>query len=180
MTERLTLSLWARAMCTIIWSLRFRVNALVTQPCPTLYDPMDCSLPDSSVHGIFQARILEWVTIPFSRGSFQPRDRTQISCIAGRFFTIWATREVLSFTYSQQIPNSAQHIINFTEKQKYVELYKWKSGKDSPGRLEVCSLSASSNGWLNSRRPREEPARSRHLLYLHGIIGPHPGRQNFI
>ena len=105
---------------------------------------------------------------------------TQVSCIAGRFFTIWATREALSFTYSQQIPNSAQHIINFTEKQKYVELYKWKSGKDSPGRLEVCSLSASSNGWLNSRRPREEPARSRHLLYLHGTIGPHPGRQNFI
>ena len=67
---------------------------LVTQSCPALCDPMDCSPPGSSVHGILQARILEWVAIPFSRGSSQPRNRTQVSCIAGRFFTIWATREV--------------------------------------------------------------------------------------
>ena len=52
------------------------------------------SPPVSSLHGILQARILEWVAIPFSRGSSQPRDRTQVSCIAGRFFTFWATREV--------------------------------------------------------------------------------------
>ena len=58
-----------------------------------LCDPMDSSLPGSSVHGILQARILEWVAIHFSRGSSQPRDRTQISCIAGGFFTIWATRD---------------------------------------------------------------------------------------
>ena len=50
-------------------------------------DAMDCSPPGSSVHGILQARILEWVAIPFSRGSSQPRDRTHVSCIAGRFFT---------------------------------------------------------------------------------------------
>ena len=50
----------------------------------TLCDPMDCSLPGSSVHGILQARILEWVAIPFSRGSSQSRDQTQVSCIAGR------------------------------------------------------------------------------------------------
>ena len=49
--------------------------------------------PGSSVHGILQARTLEWVTMPFSGGSFQPRDRTRVSCIADRFFTIWATRE---------------------------------------------------------------------------------------
>ena len=55
------------------------------------HDPMDCCLPDSSVHGILQVRILEWVAIPFSRGSSQPRDRTWVSCTAGRFFTIWAT-----------------------------------------------------------------------------------------
>ena len=58
-----------------------------------LCDPMDCSPPGSPVHGILQARILEWVTIPFSRGSSWPRDQTWVSCIAGRFFTIWATRE---------------------------------------------------------------------------------------
>ena len=49
--------------------------------------------PGSSVHGILQARILEWVAIPFSRASSWPRDQTQVSCIAGRFFTVWATRE---------------------------------------------------------------------------------------
>ena len=58
--------------------------------CVWLYNPMDCSLPGSSVHGIFQARILEWVVISFSRGSSQPRDETRVSCnscIAGRLFT---------------------------------------------------------------------------------------------
>ena len=54
---------------------------------------MYCSLPGSSVLGIFQARVLEWVVISFSRGSSQPRDQTQVSCIAGRHFTVWATRE---------------------------------------------------------------------------------------
>ena len=49
----------------------------------------------SSVHGILQARILEWVAFPFSRGSSWPKDQTQVSCIAGRFFTVWATRESL-------------------------------------------------------------------------------------
>ena len=56
-------------------------------------DPMDCSPPDSCVHGISQARILEWVVIPFSRGSSLPGDQIQVSCIAGRFFTSWATWE---------------------------------------------------------------------------------------
>ena len=65
----------------------------VTPSCLTLCDPMDSSPPGSSAHGILQARILEWVAIPFFRGSSWPRDQTCISCIAGRFFTIWATRE---------------------------------------------------------------------------------------
>ena len=60
----------------------------VTQSCLTLCDPMDCSLPGSSVHGIFQARVMEWVAISFSRGSSQPRDRTWVSLIVGRFFTM--------------------------------------------------------------------------------------------
>ena len=65
-----------------------KVKVLVAQSCPTLCDPMDWSLPNSSVHGILQARILEWVPIPFPRGSSQPRDRTQMSCIAGGFFAL--------------------------------------------------------------------------------------------
>ena len=60
----------------------------VAELCPTLCDPMDCSPPGSSVHGILQARILEWVAISFSRGSSQPRDQTQVSCIAGRHFIL--------------------------------------------------------------------------------------------
>ena len=58
------------------------------QSCPTLCDPIDGSPPGSSVHGILQARIREWVAVPFSKGSSQPRDRSQVSCIAGGFFTI--------------------------------------------------------------------------------------------
>ena len=68
----------------------------VAQSCPTLCDLMDCNSPGSSVHGIFQARVLEWVAISFSRGSSRPRDRTQVSRIIGRCFTIWATREALT------------------------------------------------------------------------------------
>ena len=65
----------------------------VAQSCPTLCDPVDCNLLDFSVHGIFQARILEWVAISFSRGSSRPRDRTRVSRIGGRCFNLWATRE---------------------------------------------------------------------------------------
>ena len=67
----------------------------VTQLCPTFFDPMDCSLPGSSVHGILQVRILEWVAISFSRGFYRPRNRMQVSCIAGKRFTTWTTREAL-------------------------------------------------------------------------------------
>ena len=62
-----------------------------------LCHPMDCSQAGSSTHRILQARILEWVDIPFSRGSSWPRSQTRVSCIAGRFFTIWATRGAHTF-----------------------------------------------------------------------------------
>ena len=71
-------------VCVCVW---------VAQSYPTLCDPMD--LPDSSVHGILQTRLLEWVAIPFSRGSSCPRDQTQVSCIAGGFFAVRATRGAL-------------------------------------------------------------------------------------
>ena len=64
------------------------VCVLVIQSCLTLCNPMNYAPPDFSVHGILQARILEWIAIPFSRGSSQPRDRILVSCIAGRFFTV--------------------------------------------------------------------------------------------
>ena len=71
---------------------------LVAKSCPTLCDPMDCSRPGSSVNGIFQARILEWIAISFSKGSSPPRNWTWVSYIAGRFFTNWATKECLQKT----------------------------------------------------------------------------------
>ena len=71
----------------------FRFESVVTQSCPSLLPPVDCSPSGSSVHGILQVRILEWVAIPFSMRYSWPRDGTQVSCIAGRFFTIWAIRE---------------------------------------------------------------------------------------
>ena len=79
------------------------IKMFFAQSCPTLCDPMDYNLPGSSVQGILHVRILEWVAIPFSRGSSQPRDQTQVSCIAGRFFTIWATREALFMAYLSPI-----------------------------------------------------------------------------
>ena len=77
------------------------VKMKVSQSYPTLCDPMDYT-----VHGILQAKLLEWVAFPFSRGSPNQGDQTQVSCIAGRFFTSWATREA---------PNIAQAYIIKTE-----------------------------------------------------------------
>ena len=81
--------------CKSAWS----VCVCVAQACPTLCDPTDCSPPGFSVHEILQARILEWIAIPFSRGTSQPRDQTLVSCIAGRFFTIWATGKSMILTW---------------------------------------------------------------------------------
>ena len=71
--------------CSLLTMYKFKICGCVWDPqsCLTLCDPMDCSSPGSSVCGILQARILEWVAIPFSRGSSQPRNWTQVSCIAG-------------------------------------------------------------------------------------------------
>ena len=74
-----------------MWTLKVKVK--VTQSCPPLCDSVDCSPSGSSVHGILQTIILEWVAISFPRGSSKPRDRTLVSHMAGRFFTSWATRE---------------------------------------------------------------------------------------
>ena len=88
----------------------------------TLCYPMDCSPLASSVHGISQARILEWVAISFSRGSSWPRDRTQVPCIAGRFFIDWATREALKFNRQMQFCNYwDKSLSNFVFKAKFLQ-----------------------------------------------------------
>ena len=76
-------------------SLNHAVLCLFAQSCPTLFNPIDYSPPGSTVQGILQARILEWVVMPSSIGSSQSRDWIQVSHIADRFFTAWATREAL-------------------------------------------------------------------------------------
>ena len=79
--------------CFILFCISHRlVKVKVAQSCPILCNPMIYT-----VHGLLQARILEWVAFPFSRGSSQPRDRTQVSCMAGRFFTSWAIREAQEY-----------------------------------------------------------------------------------
>ena len=72
-----------------------QVKVKVTQSCPTLCDLSNYSPSGSSVHRILQGRILEWIAMPFSRGSSQPIERTWVSCIAGKFFTVWGAREAL-------------------------------------------------------------------------------------
>ena len=92
--------------CTIFHALSYFSSFfyLVTQLGPTCCDPMDCSRPGSSVLGISQARILEWVAISFSRGSSWPRDWTCVSCLAGKFFTTEPQGKILSSLYYPIIP----------------------------------------------------------------------------
>ena len=78
---------------------KWKVKVKVAQLCPTLWDPMDYT-----VHGILQARILEWEAFPFSRGSSQPRDWVHVSCITGRFFSSWATREAQTLVKTMVLP----------------------------------------------------------------------------
>ena len=86
------------------------MKVLVTQLCPTFCNLMDGSRPGSSVHGILQARTLEWVAIPFSKGSSWPRDGTRVSCIAGRFFIIWTTKEAQEMEKPRQIYGGDQSL----------------------------------------------------------------------
>ena len=81
------------------------VLCLVAQSCPNLLRPQGPCLPGSSVHGISQARILEWVAMPSPRGSSQPRNPTQVSCIAGEFFMVWDTREAHKHWSSLPFPS---------------------------------------------------------------------------
>ena len=74
----------------------YKSESKVSQSCSTLCGPMGCRLPDSSVHGIFQAKVVEWVAISFFRGSSLSRDWTQVSLTTGRLFTVWTTGEAIS------------------------------------------------------------------------------------
>ena len=108
--DKLTLLFSSNAVEFMIWTAliykdanSWPLSVLVAQLRLTLCYPMDCSLPGSSVLGIYQARLLEWVAISFSRGSSQPRDQTWVSGIADRFLAIWATRQALKGTDKHQL-----------------------------------------------------------------------------
>ena len=88
-------------------SHKVKSESEIAQSYLTLCDPVDCSLPGSSVHGILQARVLEWVAISFCRKPSRPRDWTRVSCIAGRWFTLWATREAPNCPIGEQYSNKA-------------------------------------------------------------------------
>ena len=139
------------------------MKVLVAQLGSTLCEPMDCSLPGSSVHGILQAGILEWVTIPFSKGSSWPRDQTCASCSTRRFFTIWVTREAQTLGVTKSTANlvflqnnlwrflvyhCCCHHADLRECQApfYALVQMWQystipSNKTSPGRVLQISLS---------------------------------------
>ena len=105
----------------------------VAQSCPTLCNPMDCSPPGSSVHGILQARIMEWVAISFSRGLSQPRDQTQVSCIAGRRFTICKIKHplIIKMLNNESLEGLYLNILNITYAEvsskncRIYTLFKW-------------------------------------------------------
>ena len=90
---------------------------LVVQSCLTLCDPVDYSPPGSSVHGILQARILEWAAIPFSRGSSQTRDQTWVFCIAGGLFTIWPPGKLVSLWFFK-----IQNIVAFCQMPFWISM----------------------------------------------------------
>ena len=131
------------------------VQVWVIQLCLTLCDPMDYNLPGSSVHGILQTRILEWVAIPLSRGSSRPRDGTQVSCIAGRFITIWATREAWLYKGNRKIQSFKRNLPHLKFCQ-FKNIKKKKQTRKQPNQY-VCgpglahyflfAVSAGKNRW---------------------------------
>ena len=108
--------MWEIILCRIFWSHAKESSlfccCFVTKLFLTLWDPIDCSLPGSSVHGISQARILEWVAISFSRRSSWPRDQTCVSCIGRQILYRWATREAPLLLKSITKFNMSQPVIS--------------------------------------------------------------------
>ena len=133
---------------------------LVTQSCLTLGDPMDRSPPGSSVHGILQARILEWVATSSCRGSFQPRDWAQVSLIAGSFFTNWGTRE------AQVLSDSGINFLSLPFARPHESLYPHNTlghqWAEEPERED-----------LNATQPYPSPVTLGHLYTLFVPQSPH-------
>ena len=154
-----------------LWMFK-RVESEVTQSCLTLYDPMDCSLPGSSIHGIFQARILEWTAISFSRSSW-PRDWTWVSHIVGRCFTVWDTREVhkrverssiwLSDKFSALHPGRPTHVNHILE----IPFFGFPVGIAQP-KAGASLLAQTKESAYNAGDPGSLPELGRSFGWRHG------------
>ena len=146
---------WASLVAQMVKNLpsmqeRCAMLCLVAQSCPTLRNPMDCSLTSSSVHGILQARILEWVATPFSRGpfqprSFQPRDQTQVSHTAGRFFTSWATREACNVGDPGSVPGLGRssgegngYPLQYSCLENSIDIEAWRTIVQRVAKSQTC------------------------------------------
>ena len=112
-----------------------------------------CDPTDYTVHGILQARILEWVAFPFSRGFSQPRDRTQVSCIAGGFFTSWATREVQTVKNLPTVPEPRAQSLGWEDPLEkglatHSRILAWRiPWTEEPGGLQSMGSQRVGNDW---------------------------------
>ena len=119
----------------VLQSIKKKEN--VSQSVVSLCDPMNCILLGSSVHGIFKARILEWVAILFSRRSSWPINQTQVFCIAGRFFFIWATREAPFRVYFRLYFQSWGRLLNDSWMTKKIRCSLWGSDANLSYRTKI-------------------------------------------
>ena len=129
---------------------------LVAKSCPIPCDPMDCSLPGSSVHGISQARILEWVAMPSSKWSSWPRDQTRVSCTAGRFLTIWATSEtpkkVWWFLKSSQWRRSFKGKQKSQKPKEMIQRFAYANIKKKNSAWQIPPWAKSQNKWQTENK----------------------------
>ena len=151
-----------------------RVKVLLIQARATLCNLMDCSQPESSVHGILQARILQWVATPFARGSSWPRDQNWVSCTAGGFLTTWATRKALWEMRLHSKQTTGLWIL-FCLRGQHRNVVRWRTTLLDPG-SENTALQRYEHGWSGARRPR---GRKREPRSVHSS-GPEPGKPTML
>ena len=131
----------------VSFDAKFTLNVCVhqSQSCPILCNPLDCNWPGSFVHGIFQAKLLEWVSIASSRGSSPPGNRFYISCvscIAGRFFTCWAIREALILNMKNKFLIGGKQLVTVKIKRRWLGV-----GAEGQLQCKILSLTPGLHDW---------------------------------